>query len=81
MNTPSNVRDGLMIAGLGAIVVAVWLWLGSASTIQLLVSAFSYALVALGLNLQWGYAGQFNFGIIPPFPRVKTRSEVVSIVL
>jgi branched-chain amino acid transport system permease protein len=64
MNTPSNVRDGLMIAGLGVIVLVVWMWLGSVSTIQLLISAVSYAMVALGLNLQWGYAGQFNFGIM-----------------
>ncbi|MHA1189987.1 MAG: branched-chain amino acid ABC transporter permease [Alphaproteobacteria bacterium] len=64
MNTPSNMRDGLMIAGLGVIILVVWMWLGSASTIQLMISAVSYAMVALGLNLQWGYGGQFNFGVM-----------------
>ncbi|MHA1549172.1 MAG: branched-chain amino acid ABC transporter permease, partial [Alphaproteobacteria bacterium] len=33
-------------------------------TIQLMISAVSYAMVALGLNLQWGYGGQFNFGVM-----------------
>ncbi len=64
MSTGDNRRDALLIAGLGVIIVGVWLWLGSASTIQLMVSAVSYALIALGLNVQWGYAGQFNFGVM-----------------
>ncbi len=64
MNAPSNLRDGLLVAGLGVIILLVWIWLGSASTIQLMVSAVSYALIALGLNVQWGLGGQFNFGVM-----------------
>lgn len=60
----SNLRDGLMIAGLGVVILGVFLWLGAPATIQLLVIAVGYALVALGLNVQWGYAGQFNFGVM-----------------
>jgi branched-chain amino acid transport system permease protein len=59
-----NLRDGLMIAGLGVIIIGVVLWTGVPATIQLLVIAVGYALVALGLNVQWGYAGQFNFGVM-----------------
>ena len=64
MRASSNLRDGLLIAGLGLIIVGVFLWLGTAVTIQLLISAASYALIALGLNVQWGYGGQFNFGVM-----------------
>ena len=64
MTAPSNLRDGLLIAGLGLLIVGVFFWLGPPTTIQLLVSAVSYALIALGLNVQWGYGGQFNFGVM-----------------
>ncbi len=30
----------------------------------MLVTASAYALIALGLNVQWGYAGLFNFGVM-----------------
>jgi branched-chain amino acid transport system permease protein len=64
MSTPSNLRDGLLIAGLGVIILGVLAWLGTAATIQLLVSAACYALISLGLNVQWGNGGQFNFAIM-----------------
>ena len=60
----ANLRDGLLIAALGGLILVVFLWLGTPVAIQLLVSAVSYALIALGLNVQWGYGGQFNFGIM-----------------
>jgi branched-chain amino acid transport system permease protein len=59
-----NLRDSLLIAGLGVVIAGVFLWLGTAVAVQLLVSAVSYALIALGLNVQWGYGGQFNFGVM-----------------
>ncbi|HHY48423.1 MAG TPA: branched-chain amino acid ABC transporter permease [Alphaproteobacteria bacterium] len=40
-----------------------WL-LGSANITLLLVQAFAHALIVLGLNIQWGYGGLFNFGIM-----------------
>ena len=38
--------------------------LGAANISLLLVQSFAYALIALGLNIQWGYGGLFNFGIM-----------------
>ncbi len=64
MKTSPNVRDGLLIAALGVLILVVLAVFGAPVTIQLLVSAFTYALVALGLNIQWGYGGQFNFGVM-----------------
>jgi branched-chain amino acid transport system permease protein len=64
MTVSNNLRDGLLIVALGVIVLGVFAWLGTPATVQLLVSAVTYALIALGLNVQWGYGGQFNFGVM-----------------
>ncbi len=64
MRTSPNVRDATLIALLALLIAAVFLWLGAPVAIQLLVSAMTYALIALGLNVQWGYGGQFNFGVM-----------------
>lgn len=37
---------------------------GNASMLLVLVQATGYALIALGLNIQWGYGGLFNFAIM-----------------
>jgi branched-chain amino acid transport system permease protein len=58
------VRDGLLLAALAAATFGIFLWFGGPVTVQLLVSAATYALVALGLNVQWGYGGQFNFAVM-----------------
>jgi branched-chain amino acid transport system permease protein len=39
-------------------------FLGAANITLLLVQSFAFALIALGLNIQWGYGGLFNFGIM-----------------
>ena len=64
MSATPNLRDGLLIAGLGALIAVVFFWFGPVVTVQLLVSAVTYGLIALGLNVQWGYGGQFNFGVM-----------------
>ncbi len=64
MRYSANLRDGLLLVGLALVVVAVFFYQGPATTIQLLVSAVTYALVALGLNVHWGYGGQFNFAVM-----------------
>ncbi len=64
MKISANLRDGLLFASLGLIILAVFLYQGPATTIQLLVSAVTYSLVALGLNIHWGYGGQFNFAVM-----------------
>ncbi len=64
MTASANLRDGLLYAALGVVIILVFLTQGTATTIQLLVSAVTYALVALGLNVHWGYGGQFNFAVM-----------------
>jgi branched-chain amino acid transport system permease protein len=57
-------REAAMLAALGLLILGVFVWFGAPVAIQLLVSAVTYALIALGLNVQWGYGGQFNFGVM-----------------
>ncbi|MGV3491098.1 MAG: branched-chain amino acid ABC transporter permease [Devosia sp.] len=57
-------RTLALFAGLFVLFVAVGFALGTASITLLLVQSFAYALIALGLNIQWGYGGLFNFGIM-----------------
>jgi len=57
-------RSALLFAGLFLLFVAVGWVLGAANITLLLVQSFAYALIALGLNIQWGYGGLFNFGIM-----------------
>jgi branched-chain amino acid transport system permease protein len=64
MNRSANLRDGLLFVGLGLVILAVFLFLGPAAAIQLMVSAVIYALMTLGLNIHWGYGGQFNFAVM-----------------
>ena len=64
MTSSANLRDGLLFVGLGVIILAVFWFLGPAAAIQLMVSAVIYALITLGLNVHWGYGGQFNFAVM-----------------
>ena len=57
-------RSLLLFAGLFALFVVIGSFLGTANISLLLVQSFAYALIALGLNIQWGYGGLFNFGIM-----------------
>jgi len=57
-------RDAILFGGLGLLVLALANWFSVPFTLQILVNAFAYALIALGLNVQWGYAGLFNFGVM-----------------
>jgi branched-chain amino acid transport system permease protein len=57
-------RHLLLFAGLVVFFVAVFLAMGTPYSTRLLVEATAYALVALGLNIQFGYGGLFNFGIM-----------------
>lgn len=57
-------RSLILFAGLFALFVVLGIILGSANITLLLVQSFAYALIALGLNIQWGYGGLFNFGIM-----------------
>jgi branched-chain amino acid transport system permease protein len=57
-------RAGALFAGLGLLVLLVGQWLGAAYTVRLLVEASCYAMLALGLGMQWGYGGLFNAGVL-----------------
>lgn len=57
-------RSLTLFAGLFALFVVLGFVLRLEFTTLLLVQSFAYALVALGLNIQWGYGGLFNFGIM-----------------
>ena len=55
-------RSVILFVGLFALFVVLGLVLGAANISLLLVQSFAYALIALGLNIQWGYGGLFNAG-------------------
>ena len=55
-------RSVILFAGLFALFVVIGWALGAANISLLLVQCFAMALMALGLNIQWGYGGLFNFG-------------------
>jgi branched-chain amino acid transport system permease protein len=53
-------RSLTLFAGLFVLI----LLMGLPFTSSRLVEATAYSLIALGLNIQWGYGGLFNFGIM-----------------
>lgn len=57
-------RSLVLFFGLFVLFTAIGWVLGAANISLLLVQSFAYALIALGLNIQWGYGGLFNFGIM-----------------
>ena len=60
----STARASLLYLGLASFIVAIGIWQGPANISLLLLQAIALALVALGLNIQFGYGGLFNFGIL-----------------
>ena len=57
-------RSLTLFAGLFVLILAIGWALGMPFTSSRLIEAAAYALIALGLNIQWGYGGLFNFGIM-----------------
>lgn len=57
-------RSVVLFVGLFLLFAGIGWVLGAANISLLLVQSFAYALIALGLNIQWGYGGLFNFGIM-----------------
>ena len=60
----SPMRDVLLFAALGVLVLIVFLSQGAVYSLRVMVEAGCYAIIALGLTIQWGYAGLFNVGIM-----------------
>lgn len=57
-------RSVLLFAGLFVLILIVGLLMGTPFTVRLMVEAAAYALITLGLNIQWGYGGLFNFAVM-----------------
>ena len=57
-------RSLTLFAGLFVLILLVGWFLGVPFTSSRLVEAAAYSLIAMGLNIQWGYGGLFNFGIM-----------------
>ncbi|MFO7910170.1 branched-chain amino acid ABC transporter permease [Vreelandella aquamarina] len=58
------VRELVLFCALLAAVLGVYAMMGAAYSTRMLVEAACYAILALGLTIQWGYAGQFNAGVM-----------------
>ncbi len=60
----SNLRDVLLFAGLAVLVAIIFMSQGTVYSLRMMVEAGCYAIIALGLTIQWGYAGLFNVGVM-----------------
>lgn len=58
------VRELVVAALVFVAVLLVFASQGSAYSVRMLVEASCYAIIALGLTIQWGYGGQFNAGVM-----------------
>ena len=58
------LRELVLFGALLLAVLAVYALMGAAYSTRMLVEAACYAILALGLTIQWGYAGQFNAGVM-----------------
>ncbi|MWJ28861.1 branched-chain amino acid ABC transporter permease [Halomonas sp. ZH2S] len=58
------LREVVLFAILLVAVLGVYALMGAAYSTRMLVEAACYAILALGLTIQWGYAGQFNAGVM-----------------
>jgi branched-chain amino acid transport system permease protein len=57
-------REIILFTGLFVMILLVMSFMGMAYSTRMLVEASCYAIIALGLTIQWGYAGLFNAGIM-----------------
>lgn len=57
-------KDIILFSLLAALILIVFASQGSAYSVRVLAEASCYAILALGLSIQWGYAGLFNAGIM-----------------
>jgi len=57
-------RSVMLYVFLSIMIIVVAMVMGAPFTLRMLVEALALSLVALGLNIQWGYGGLFNFGVM-----------------
>lgn len=60
----NSKREVILFSGLSVILATVFYKMGAAFSLRMMIEATCYAVIALGLNIQWGYAGLFNIGIM-----------------
>ena len=58
------LREVVLFCLLLAAILGVYAMMGAAYSTRMMVEAACYAILALGLTIQWGYAGQFNAGVM-----------------
>ena len=74
----SYLRDFAVFGALGIVILAVYVFQGAVYSTRVFVEAACYAILALGLNIQWGYAGLFNVGIMGFVAAGAAASMIVS---
>ncbi len=57
-------KEIMLFTGLFALILCIMAFMGAAYGFRMLVEAACYAIIALGLSIQWGYAGLFNVGVM-----------------
>ena len=62
MNLSRYRKEFLLFLLVGVAIVIIAVVFGDAYAVRMLAEAACYAILALGLSLQWGYAGLFNAG-------------------
>ncbi|QEW08603.1 branched-chain amino acid ABC transporter permease [Nitrincola iocasae] len=58
------MKETLLMVALAVTLLLLIQVMGTAYGVRVLVEASCYAIIALGLTIQWGYAGLFNAGIM-----------------
>ncbi len=64
MLTKLPMKETLLMVALAVTLLLLIQVMGTAYGVRVLVEASCYAIIALGLTIQWGYAGLFNAGIM-----------------
>jgi branched-chain amino acid transport system permease protein len=57
-------REFILFGLLGLFLAFIFTQMGTAFSLRMMIEASCYAIIALGLTIQWGYAGLFNIGIM-----------------
>lgn len=55
-------RGLLMVGGIALVLLAVGPWLFDTYLLNILIKAFFFAIVALTVDILWGYTGYLTFG-------------------
>lgn len=59
-----RLRNSLLFAGMASLLVAVGVFQSANLALAILNLCLISAIMTLGVNIQWGYAGLFNAGVM-----------------